>query len=159
MTPRTVAASHHALERYARATLRAKHGAAVRDQDARTYAASTVELPSLMIDALDLAVARAVSSGAKGLEAAALVGDGQPEHRGPVDDRREQSVTIHVDEALVGLRRPKTVVEQPGATERSVRTARGHAADAHHAAVDHPTGLAVGGDDARRALVIGFGQP
>lgn len=67
------------LARSARARTSAKHGAAVRDQDGRTYAASTVELRSLRIDALDLAVAMAVSSGAKGIEAAALVGDRTPE--------------------------------------------------------------------------------
>lgn len=67
------------LARSARARSRAKHGAAVRDQDGRTYAASTVELPSLSIDALDLAVAMAVSSGAKGIEAGALVGERAPE--------------------------------------------------------------------------------
>ncbi len=67
------------LARSARARSSAKHGAAVRDQDGRTYAASTVELRSLSLDALDLAVAVAVSSGAKGIEAAALVGDRTPE--------------------------------------------------------------------------------
>lgn len=67
------------LARTSRARTGAKHGAAVRDQDGRTYAATTVELPSLNIDALDLAVAMAVSSGAKGIEAAALVGEMSPE--------------------------------------------------------------------------------
>jgi hypothetical protein len=51
----------------------------VRDQDGRTYVASTVALPSLHVDALDLAVAMAVSSGATGIEAAALVGEMVPE--------------------------------------------------------------------------------
>ena len=67
------------LARSSRARTGAKHGAAVRDQDGRTYAASTVELPSLKVDALDLAVAMAVSSGAEGIEAAALVADMKPE--------------------------------------------------------------------------------
>ncbi len=67
------------LARASRARTRAQHGAAVRDQDGRTYAASTVVLPSLRFDALDLAVAMAVSSGAKGIEAAALVADPHPE--------------------------------------------------------------------------------
>ena len=47
------------LARSARARTGAQHGAAVRDQDGRTYAASTVVLPSLRFDALDLAVAMA----------------------------------------------------------------------------------------------------
>lgn len=67
------------LARTARARTGAKHGAAVRDQDGRTYAASTVTLASLHVDALDLAVAMAVSSGAKAIEAAAFVGERNPE--------------------------------------------------------------------------------
>ncbi len=51
----------------------------MRDENGRTYAASTVVLPSLRFDALDLAVAMAVSSGAEGIEAAALVADKHPE--------------------------------------------------------------------------------
>jgi hypothetical protein len=67
------------LARSSRARTNAEHGAAVRDQDGRTYVASTVTLPSIHVDALDLAVAMAVSSGASGIEAAALVGEMQPE--------------------------------------------------------------------------------
>ncbi|MFD1826396.1 MULTISPECIES: cytidine deaminase [Mumia] len=64
------------LARATRARTRAAEGASVRDRDGRTYAASTVELPSLKLTALRLAVAMAVSSGATGLEAAALSTDG-----------------------------------------------------------------------------------
>ena len=53
----------------------ATEGAAVRDETGRTYAAAAVALPSLRLSALRLAVAMAVSSGAKKLEAAALVSD------------------------------------------------------------------------------------
>jgi hypothetical protein len=67
------------LARSSRARTQAVHGAAVRDQDGRTYVASTVDLPSLHVDALDLAVAMAVSSGATGIEASALVGEMVPE--------------------------------------------------------------------------------
>lgn len=63
------------LARASRARGGSASGAAVRDLDGRTYAASGVDLPSLSIDALDLAVAMAVSSGAKGLEAGAVVGE------------------------------------------------------------------------------------
>ncbi|MGJ9421622.1 cytidine deaminase [Aeromicrobium sp. CF3.5] len=66
------------LARASRARAAAEQGAAVRDQDGRTYAASTVALASLRIDALDLAVAMAVSSGARSLEAAAVVGGAEP---------------------------------------------------------------------------------
>ena len=61
------------LARSARARVGALEGAAVRDQDGRTYAAATVALPSLAITALQLAVASAVAAGATKLEAAAVV--------------------------------------------------------------------------------------
>ena len=61
------------LARSARARTQAAEGAAVRDTDGRTYAAATVDLPSLRLTALQAAVAAAVSSGAPGLEAAAVV--------------------------------------------------------------------------------------
>lgn len=63
------------LARASRARARAAQGAAVRDQDGRTYAAVNVSLPSLSISALDLAVAMAVSSGATSLEAAAVISE------------------------------------------------------------------------------------
>ncbi len=61
------------LARSARARVGASEGAAVRDQDGRTYAAATVSLPSLAVTALQLAVASAVAAGATKLEAAAVV--------------------------------------------------------------------------------------
>ncbi|MGW0518190.1 cytidine deaminase [Crossiella sp. NPDC003009] len=61
------------LARASRARTGAAEGAAVRDTDGRTYAATTVALPSLKLTALQAAVAAAVSSGAEGLEAAAVV--------------------------------------------------------------------------------------
>lgn len=64
------------LARATRARTAAPEGAAVRDLDGRTYAACTVTLDSLQISALDLAVAMAVSSGARGLEAGAVVTEG-----------------------------------------------------------------------------------
>jgi hypothetical protein len=60
------------LARASRARTGAAEGASVRDLDGRTYAAATVDLPSLSLSALRLAVAMAVSSGATGLEAAAV---------------------------------------------------------------------------------------
>lgn len=64
------------LARSARARTQAAEGAAVRDTDGRTYAATTVTLPSFQVTALQAAIAAAVSSGAEGLEAAAVVTDG-----------------------------------------------------------------------------------
>ncbi|MEU4161645.1 cytidine deaminase [Actinoplanes sp. NPDC026670] len=61
------------LARHSRTRVGAAEGAAVRDQDGRTYAAASVQLTSLSLSALQLAVAQAVSSGATRLEAAAVV--------------------------------------------------------------------------------------
>ncbi|WP_131739912.1 cytidine deaminase [Actinomadura roseirufa] len=61
------------LARAARARTGAAEGAAVRDETGRTYSATNVDLPSLRLTALAVAVAMAVSSGAEDLEAAALV--------------------------------------------------------------------------------------
>lgn len=61
------------LARAARTRVGAAEGAAVRDDTGRTYAGATVTLPSLTLSALQTAVAMAVSSGARALEAAGLV--------------------------------------------------------------------------------------
>jgi hypothetical protein len=63
------------LARSARARTRAVEGACVRDQDGRTYAGASVALPTLRLTALQVAVAMAVSSGARSLEAALVVAD------------------------------------------------------------------------------------
>lgn len=74
------------LARSARARTGAVQGAAVRDGDGRTYVAATVELPSLQLSALQVAVAMAVSSGAPGLEAAVVLGED------PADEAGEAAV-------------------------------------------------------------------
>ncbi|UXX93340.1 cytidine deaminase [Streptomyces sp. AD2-2] len=61
------------LARSARARNGVPEGAAVRDETGRTYVAGTVALDSLSLSALRTAVAMAVASGAKSLEAAAVV--------------------------------------------------------------------------------------
>ena len=63
------------LARATRARTGAAEGAAVRDTDGRTYAAATVDLPSLHVSAIGACVAMAVSSGSRGLEAAVLLTD------------------------------------------------------------------------------------
>lgn len=63
------------LARSARGRTGAPEGAAVRDTDGRTYSAASVDLPSLQLSALQAAVAAAVSSGVRSLEAAAVVSD------------------------------------------------------------------------------------
>lgn len=62
------------LAKAARARGGDKGAAAVRDGVGRTYAACAVELPSLSLSAIQLAVAMAVSSGARDLEAVVAVG-------------------------------------------------------------------------------------
>jgi hypothetical protein len=56
----------------------ARQGASVRDTDGRAYAAASVHLDHLKLPAIAVAVAMAVSSGAGGVEAAALVGEPGP---------------------------------------------------------------------------------
>ncbi|MGK4583373.1 cytidine deaminase [Kitasatospora sp. HPMI-4] len=63
------------LARSVRARNGVAEGAAVRDETGRTYVAGTVALESLKLSALQTAVAMAVASGAKGLEAAAVVSE------------------------------------------------------------------------------------
>ncbi|MEU1077562.1 MULTISPECIES: cytidine deaminase [unclassified Streptomyces] len=77
------------LARSARARNGVAEGAAVRDETGRTYVAGTVELDSLKLSALRTAVAMAVASGAKSLEAAAVVteaGTASEEDRAAVRD-------------------------------------------------------------------------
>jgi hypothetical protein len=65
----------------ARATLArtgAAQGACVRDTEGRAYAAASVHLEHLRLSAIGVAVAMAVSSGAGGLEAAALISEEGP---------------------------------------------------------------------------------
>lgn len=57
------------LARATRARVGAAEGAAVRDTDGRTYAAASVDLPSLRLGAVQVCIAMAISSGSKGLEA------------------------------------------------------------------------------------------
>lgn len=68
-----------ALARVARGRIAAVQGAAVRDETGRSYAGVTIDLPSLRIDALAFAVASAFAAGARGFEAAVVVGPGTPD--------------------------------------------------------------------------------
>ena len=96
------------LSRATRQRMGAAEGAAVRDLDGRTYTASTVELPSLRLSALSLAVAMAVSSGAKSLEAAAVVSESDqpnPEGAAAVRDLAGVGVPVFVADPSGSLRR------------------------------------------------------
>ena len=61
------------LARATRARTGAAEGASVRDADGRTYAAATVDLPSLRVSAVGVAVAMAVASGSRGVEAVVVL--------------------------------------------------------------------------------------
>ena len=63
------------LARSVRARTQAAEGACVRDLDGRTYAGASVSLASLSLSAVDVAVAMALSSGSRGLEAVAVLTD------------------------------------------------------------------------------------
>lgn len=70
------------LARGARGRVHARNGAAVRDETGRTYTSADALMPSLPLTALQVAVAQAWASGARGLEAAVVVAE-RPEE--PVD--------------------------------------------------------------------------
>jgi hypothetical protein len=87
------------LARSARARTRAAEGAGVRDRDGRTYAAATVDLPSLRLSAVQVAVAMAVTSGATGLEAVIVLGDAAvvaETHLSAVRDFAGAGVPVHL---------------------------------------------------------------
>ncbi|WP_405859399.1 MULTISPECIES: cytidine deaminase [unclassified Streptomyces] len=87
------------LARSARARNGVPEGAAVRDETGRTYVAGTVALESLKLSALQTAVAMAVASGAKSLEAAAVVTEAESvaaEDLAPVRDLGGPETPVHV---------------------------------------------------------------
>jgi hypothetical protein len=96
------------LARSTRARTGAAEGAAVRDTDGRTYAASTVNLPSLRLTALQAAIAAAVSSGAEGLEAAAVVTESEsadPDSVAAVHDLGSDAPVFVTNPAATEVRR------------------------------------------------------
>jgi len=84
------------LARASRARSRSAEGAAVRDLDGRTYVAATVALPSLQLSALQTAVAMAASSGATGLEAAAVVGESAHPDLAALRDLGGADLVVHL---------------------------------------------------------------
>ena len=72
------------LARGARGRVTSRTGAALRDETGRTYAAADVELASLRLSALQLAVAQAVAAGSRGVELAVVV---TADPREPIDAR------------------------------------------------------------------------
>lgn len=94
-----LSAEDQKLVTLARATMArtgAPEGAAVRDLDGRTYAAAAVALPSLRLNALEVCVAMAISSGSRGLEAAVrLGGAGEPDLRA-LQEFAGDGVVVHL---------------------------------------------------------------
>ena len=73
------------LARAARARNGSMIGAAVRDETGRTYAGANVQLPSLVVTAVDLAVGQAAASGAERIDAIAIVTDPATDQRPSID--------------------------------------------------------------------------
>ena len=84
------------LARGARGRVGATDGAALRDDTGRTYAAAAVSLPSLSLSALQLAVAQAVAAGARGAEAAVIVGSDDDRGRRALADLGGPDVVLHM---------------------------------------------------------------
>jgi len=63
------------LARATRGRTGAAEGAAVRDTDGRTYAAASVDLPSLQLSAIQVCVAMAIAGGSTGLDAVVLMSE------------------------------------------------------------------------------------
>ncbi|GHA98490.1 cytidine deaminase [Streptomyces thermoviolaceus subsp. thermoviolaceus] len=104
------------LARSVRARNGVPEGAAVRDETGRTYAAGSVQLPSLKLTALQTAVAMAVASGAGSLEAAAVVSETEDiaaEDRAAVGDLGgpETPVLLAGPDGTVKLTRPAGAAE------------------------------------------------
>ena len=90
------------LARATRARTGAAQGAAVRDSDGRTYAAATVDLPSLQVSAIGVCVAMAVASGSRGLEAVVVLGEAgevAPDDLAAVRDFAGAGVTVLLGDA------------------------------------------------------------
>lgn len=94
------------LARSARSQNAATSGASVRDQDGGTHVATNIGLPSLRMSSLQMAVALAVSSGATGLQAAAVVCDESDVDATVVRDLAGPGVHVYIAD-IAG--RPQTV--------------------------------------------------
>ena len=99
------------LARATRARTGAAEGAAVRDADGRTYAAATVDLPSLQVSALGVCVAMAVASGSRGLEAAVVLTQSDGVAAGDLQalsDFAGAGVVVHVGDPKGAVRSSST---------------------------------------------------
>ena len=88
------------LARATRARTSAAEGAAVRDTDGRTYAAATVDLPSLQLSAVQVCIAMAFASGSRGLEAVVVLGEAvalSAPDEAVVEEFGGDSVVVHLN--------------------------------------------------------------
>lgn len=95
------------LARATRARTRAAEGAAVRDTDGRTYAAATVDLPSLQLSAVQVCIGMAVASGSAGLEAVVVLGEAEgltEPDAAAIADFAGSDVVIHIADPAGKLR-------------------------------------------------------
>ncbi|MDP3889776.1 cytidine deaminase [Nocardioides sp.] len=90
------------LARSALARTGAAEGAAVRDENGRTYAAATVDLPSLQLSAVQVCIAMAVVSGSRSLEAVVVLSEAS-EPTAPdlavIRDLGGEGVVVHIGDA------------------------------------------------------------
>ena len=85
------------LARATRARTGAPQGAAVRDLDGRTYAAASVDLPSLRLSAIQVCIAMAVASGSKGLESVVVFGhEPSAQDHDALDEFAGAGVAVHL---------------------------------------------------------------
>jgi hypothetical protein len=94
------------LARATRTRIGAAEGAALRDADGRTYAAATVDLPSLHVSAIGVAVSMAVASGSRGVEAVVLLTDSDSVATADLDVVRDlagSGVPVHRGDARGGI--------------------------------------------------------
>jgi hypothetical protein len=95
------------LARATRARAGAAEGAAVRDADGRTYAAATVDLPSLRLSAVAVCVGMAVASGTRGLEAAVVLTEAEDVAAADLEALRDlggAGVVVHLGDPRGSLR-------------------------------------------------------
>lgn len=102
------------LARSTRARTQSSQGAAVRDLDGRTYAGASVALSSLRLSALEVCVAMAISSGARGLEAAVVLAQDPSEDPdlAAAADFAGTGIAVHVGDVRGAISR--TLTTQPG---------------------------------------------
>lgn len=102
------------LARATRARTGAAEGAAVRDENGRTYAAATVDLPSLRLSALEVCVAMAIASGSRGLEAAiVLTGAERVAGLAAAADLAGPDLVVHLGDVAGGRLRSGTAGAPP----------------------------------------------